>query len=501
MPLDSDHQDLLPRLPACAISDRSRPAWAKRQHCIAAAAVLALLFATGMYALRLVDRSHREQCELPFQVLSDRMLTEPVSVNWLETPRLTLCAYGPGHFWATLAIRRVCQGMDGLLAGRLVSLLALLATGAMLGVVVGRKTHCLNRGLFTAVLYIVSPVAYYWIPANRVDALAVFFVCAAYVSLGRGRWSVVACAALIAAGSVVKQPAALAAGPALIHLLLDRRFKAAVGFAGLVSLAGAVLWGALDWQSGGYYLSIAVKGNVNEMAVTKGLVLCLWFLVYPFSMTCLAAIAYFVRTGVRNHALASLFCLGFVSSLLLATCMACKQGSYINYFLEASALGSVLVGICPLPGRCERVQRSIAWSVALVLVAPNLVALGMLPGSLQAAPDSPALRALLNDGQRQPILVDPLWIDVALASPHSLVVNEPYMLRMVIEGHCLDPRPLVRSMARGDIPWLVLDRRLEDHCSEHGSRWHRQLLEAMEQHYELAVEGERLAAYRYRMVK
>jgi dolichyl-phosphate-mannose-protein mannosyltransferase len=480
--------------------DRAWPAAWSGRNVLRVTAALALVMAAGLYLARALDHGHRERCESSFQAVVDRLRHEPVSGQWLQSPHLTLCAYGPGHFWAALGLEQLSGGqIDSRVSGRLVSLLALLATAALLGRLVARHTASFDRGLLTALLYVVSPVAYYWIPANRVDALAVLFVAAAYASLGSSRRSVLVCAALLALGSLVKQPVALSAGAVFVHLLVWRRVGDALTFAVAVAVLGSALWLGLNWHSDGYYLAIAVKGNLNRMILSKGLVLAAWFLAYPFGLACLAAVGVVTRAGLRRDPRASLFCLGFCASVLLGLVMGCKEGAYINYFLEASALGSVLIGVCPWTFRFAERRPLVRWALPVLLVAPNLCALALFPGSSETLPNERALKAILaTQREPQPLLADLKWIDSVLASNHWPAVNEPYMLRMTVESHCLDARPIVAAMARGDIPLLVLDRSLQSHLEEQVPDWPQPVLDAMAAHYEPLTTAPGLFVYRHR---
>jgi hypothetical protein len=158
-----------------------------------------------------------------------------------------------------------------------------------------------------------------------------------------------------------------------------------------------------------------------------------------------------------------------------------------------------LIGLSPWPERFVVPQRVARWALPVILIVPNLVALALFPGSSDPVPDERALRAILDsDPSRQPLLVDLKWVDAVLASDHWPAVNEPYMLRMVVESKCLDSRPLIAAMTRGEIPLLVLDRPIEAHLDNPNPDWPRPMLEAMAAHYEPLAEAPLLRIYRHR---
>ena len=236
-----------------------------------------------------------------------------------------------------------------LVPGRLVALLAVVATAAIIGLAVRRRTGRPEQGLLGAVAYLVSPAVFYWTPALRVDTLAVFFSCAAYLAIGAGRTSLLVSAALVALGSLAKPTAALSAVPIFVYLLVNKRYRDACWYALAVCICGGLLWWAVAWYSEGYFWTVAFRNNLNRMLITNGLRSLGSLLLAPFSWLCVAIFARHWKEHGTLATLRSLFCLSFVVSLLVSTVLACREGSHLNYFLETCALGSVLIGLYAIP--------------------------------------------------------------------------------------------------------------------------------------------------------
>ena len=112
----------------------------------------------------------------------------------------------------------------------------MLATAAIIGLAVQRRTGRTEQGLLGALAYLVSPAVFYWVPALRVDTLAVFFSCAVLLAVGAGRTSLLLSAGLVAVGSLVKPTAAFSAVPIFAYLLLNKRHRDAAIYASAVGL-------------------------------------------------------------------------------------------------------------------------------------------------------------------------------------------------------------------------------------------------------------------------
>ena len=479
---------------------------------IAASAVLvaALCAVAGRYAARVFDLSWRDYGEGPVLAMVERMRHEPVSRHWIERPPYTLTCYGPGYYATVLSVSQLTPWQKTVIPGRLVALAAALGIAALVAGVVARQTGRIEFGLFAGLLFLGSSVVSSWVPFHRVDTLAVLFAMAAYAAATSEKTrGLFAAAILIAAGSLVKQTAALAAVPIFVHLLLRRRFRTAAGFAAGVALLGAGLWLAVDALSGGYFLTLAVRGNVNRPAVGHGLRLALGFLQCPTALAGLLVAAWLVKNHART-ALGSLFFTALVLGTLIAVPAAMKEGASINYFLEPCALAAVVVGVHGLPPLGAAMPRRLPIALGVSGIVLAIPGLGDFPAKDDlppAPPGSPSPVAGSAD-DRSPLhpdwtLADGPWVDAVLAARDLPVVNDPFLFRLLVDNGTMQPDELLRAMTEGRIAWLYLARPVEAHRRAVGSelqRWPAPVIAAMHRLYTPVSQQQNACIYRKKVI-
>jgi len=472
--------------------------------CLVLAAALCVV--AGRYAARAFDLSWRDYGEGPVLAMVERMRHEPVSRHWIARPPYTLTCYGPGYYATVLGVSQLMPWQGTVIPGRLVALAAALGITALVAGVVVRQTGRIEFGLFAGLLFLGSSVVSSWVPFHRVDTLAVLFAVAAYAAATSEKTrGLVAAAILIAAGSLVKQTAALAAVPIFVHLLLTRRFRPAAGFAAGVALLGAGLWLAVDALSGGYFLTLAVRGNVNRPAAGHGLRLALGFLQCHTALAGLLVAAWLVKNHTRT-ALGSLFFTAMVLGTLIAVPAAMKEGASINYFLEPCALAAVVVGVHGLPHLGAAMPRGLPIALGvlgLVLAIPGLgdfPATGDLPPAPSGLPPAVA-EAADNPSRLHPdwVLADGPWVDTVLAAGDRPVVNDPFLFRLLVDNGTMRPDELLSAMAEGRIAWLYLARPIEAHGQAVGSelqRWPAPVIEGMHRLYAPVSKQQNACIYR-----
>ncbi|HVC96588.1 MAG TPA: glycosyltransferase 87 family protein, partial [Pirellulales bacterium] len=248
------------------------------------------------YALQTLDLQRKSYGEGPILATVQRMRSEPVSAEWFRAPDYTLSCYGPVYYWVFDLAARLGGSRHSIIPGRLVSLAAALAIAALAAWVVRRETRSVELGLLAPLAFLVSPTVSYWMPYARVDMLALLATLGAYAVLGSKRKSVVAAAALIAAGSLVKPTCALAALPIVAHLIVWRRWRHAIVFSLVVAALGAVAWGAVQWWSRGFFLTSVLVGNRNQMIPWRGYAYGYEFLASPLGTSAMLVVVYLLVT-------------------------------------------------------------------------------------------------------------------------------------------------------------------------------------------------------------
>lgn len=466
--------------------------------------IISIGCATGLYAWRTWSVNSVEYGEGPILAMVERMKLEPISRRWLEQPPYTLCTYGPGFHWLVMLASQLAPAEPSLLPGRCVVLIAFLATAALIGLAIARRTSNPEQGLVAALAYLISPVALYWVPAHRVDVVAVFFSCAAYLAVGNSRRSLLASAVLIVAGSLAKQTAALSALGIFLHLLIVGRRRDAAWFAIAVSLLGGSCWLILDRASGGFFWIAAIRGHQGAMLPEQGLWHALCALAWPVSWLCLLILGRLVYEQGIGEIFRSLFCQCLVINFALMTLFSARVGATQSYFLETCALGSMVIGLYGLPLlrqiRVEWVRTALTGFAAISVLAP-LVAIGCWRGCFTRIPESTAAEASRYVAQTPAegiVLADGDWQPWITAGGRKLAVNDAFSLRLLIEHGTLNPAAFVESLQRGGIPLVVLDQSLDEHLRSDLRRWPDEVLAALDHAYVQVVAKPGLWIYQPR---
>ena len=463
-----------------------------------------LLLVITSAVLRVFDFSHPgDYGEGPVLAMAERMGGEAVSHEWLDRAPYTLSCYGPGYYWVVGAAAAVSPWPRTLIAGRLVSLLATLATAALIGWIVRRHTGRIELALTGALIYLVSPIVHSWATPHRVDPLAVLFATAAYAAITARRGGVVTSAACVVIGSLVKQTVAFCAVPIFLYLLLSARYRAAMTYALVVATGGAAAWFALDRASGGYFLATAIRGNLGSLLPTQGLWASHAFLCTPLATAALLVIGYrFVRRPAA--ALGSVYCVGFVLSTLIAAALSAKEGAGASYFLEASSLAALVVGchgLRVLWSADERRTLAVLAILALILVAPEVRFLRQRGFCLHVEPFGRSLvRSRLKAAPDAGILADGQLVPAVLSAGFTPLVNDPFVFRLLVDQGRIEAAPLVEAMKRGDVPYLVLKQSVathREHVGRTSQKWPVQILDAFEQHFVLDATGKEVFIYRH----
>jgi hypothetical protein len=449
-----------------------------------------LLVALYGHTRRVFDLTRKEYGEGPILAMVERWRQEPISARWLEGPQWTLSCYGPGYYAVVRLVSPWTPWDHTLIPGRLVSLLALVATSAMVALIVYRESRSATLAQIAALTYLFASPVLIWLPFARVDSLAVFFAVSAYAAVGPRKRNLVLSGLLIVIGSLVKQPVALCALPICAHLVLNHRRREALGYLLGVGTLGAALWSLLAWASGGYFFAGAIVGNLNPL-ILSSLPWKIWrFWKSPLAVSALGVLVYLLLVD-RHQVKASLYASGLLVSAVLSSVLIAKEGSGQNYYLEAAALATVVVALYGFRVLWTIPQR---WALALLL---GLTAFGTLAGAyslkLLSRPFavSPCHVWVAVLGERH-ILADGTCMDALATEAKLPVLNDPYLYRMMVENGALDADPLVAAMASGEVAALVLERSVEDHRTSKyldGQReyrsWATPVVDAMRRYYVL----------------
>ncbi|NNJ10778.1 hypothetical protein EKD04_010600 [Chloroflexales bacterium ZM16-3] len=275
----------------------------------------------------------------------------------------------------------LCAGLaaltgSALLAGRLISLLSALAATAAIAALAGNHNQCgkkifgegqalpeplpsNTRGyrLFP-LLFLTIPIVREWAALMRVDMLGVALGLWGLVALGRpgGRRRPLL-AGLLMLASLFTKPSLLAAPAAaglwlLWDLLRAQRgergphLRNLIALGGTLALGGGLLFGLLQWASGGWFALHVVAANANRW--DAGLAQGFWEaqirLRWPLAAAALLAlVAAIIHRGEHHVPLAPALIYTLAGALTAAGVG--KVGAYSNYFLELYAGLVWIVGV------------------------------------------------------------------------------------------------------------------------------------------------------------
>ncbi|MGC9335737.1 MAG: ArnT family glycosyltransferase, partial [Anaerolineae bacterium] len=276
-------------------------------------------------------------------------------------------------------------------AGRIWTLLALVAVTALIVAWVRRTSRRWLPALAAGLLFAGSPYIYHWAPLFRVDLIGLaltlgglyavkagFSPGAAEVGPGRKAvwrrpifWVAVV---LFVAALYAKQSFVFAPAAALIYLFffVDRRQALAMA-AGIALLGGGVFAAVTLLTAGGFWSGL-VTSNVNpflwaefwkqqtEFFTTFSVLVLLagWYLVDKFLLG---------RTGAARPGVTPLDV--YLPAALLSLGLAGRAGAWENYFFEALAALAVAagLGLARLAGHGSRLLRLAAPALVLAQVA------------------------------------------------------------------------------------------------------------------------------------
>lgn len=196
--------------------------------------------------------------------------------------------------------------------------------------------------------FLALPIVREWAVVMRVDMLGVCLGLWGAVVARRnaGRAAVLWAVPLLLA-SLLTKPSLIAAPGAVVVWLLLRDWQRAVLVAGALALGGGLLVGLLQWASGGWFFFHVVTANANEWQAT--LAYNFWhdqlvihgtlFVAAPLGVVAWLARGVAVRPWQERRAVLLPVTLPIMYTLLgIVTAIGVgKVGAYLNYFLELYA--------------------------------------------------------------------------------------------------------------------------------------------------------------------
>jgi hypothetical protein len=193
--------------------------------------------------------------------------------------------------------------------------------------------------------------------------------------------------------------------------------------------------------------------------------------------------------------------------------LACRDGSGMAYFLEASALASLVIAVHGLRSLFEfqgndTMTGDVRWRsvavraglaiLAMVLAVPGTKTVRERGLTCQSASyGQDFLSAQLESGER--VLADGQHLAGVLAAGAVPVLNDPFYFRQMTEQGRASAEDLARSIERGEIDKLVLRKSIAEHLRDvdvDGQKWPKRVLTAMESRFVLESQTDSILIYR-----
>ncbi len=371
--------------------------------------------------------------------------------------------------------------------GRLISLASTLVSAVFVFLLLRELTHQRLVALIGAGLLLTNPFVGYWSVLARIDSLALALSLAALYVIGRwprARWGVVGCAGLLIAAVYTRQSYGLAAPLASFVWLwwhpdgpLRRQ---ALALAATVAGAGLLIFGLLNFASGGGFFFNIVTANVNAytLALLGEFALELWTTL-PYLIV---AGALFLLLGLPRRPRAWRLVAPYLVGATLSGLTIGKIGSNINYWLElcaalAMATAALLAWLQTRPLLRNGVMLLLALQVFLVLPGSRyqLFVNFRIDGDDELAQLFNEVRAA--DG---PVLADEMMGVLPLLERPILL--QPFELTQLAEAGVWDQQPLLDALDEQEFAQiLILDFPGANLAEE---RWTPQMLARIESRYE-----------------
>lgn len=427
---------------------------------------------------------------------------ESIYSNNLDEPPYVISNYPPFYIWTMAGVTRL-TGMPLLQSGRLVSFIASLSSGLILGLLAREISAKASAGLLAAGLFLGNPYLMIWGGLGRVDMLAIMLSLLGVWLVYRGgnKWLQIGVAGICLAAAVYTRQTTLLAGPlaCLIYLWRQqpRRALQLAAWVGGIGLASFILLNSLS--KGGFFTNI-VTANVNRYQFSRLVSLgSQQLLILPVILVLgLGKTAQALARGVRRTTSPSpsrVFTLTglpfYTLGAFVVAMLAGKVGSDVNYFIELSAACSLWTAV------------TVTQHISTTQIAPRLVRMAltlqmvfMLAGGIFVWQDVYASTTQQMgiyqqlEGQVQvaaqqgPVLSDDYLHLVLLAG--QPIYYQPFEYGQLYQAGLWDPSRLAAEIDQQRFPLILIGgNTIEKDCC-----WPPQLIQAIWNSYDLTYEEE-----------
>ena len=392
-------------------------------------------------------------------------------------------------------------GANLLLSGRVISVMASIASAALIAALVRLITNNNLSAFIASGLFLGHPFVYTWSPLARVDLLALFFclgaLCMVFYRWFSWRWMILAILFFLA--SIYTRQSYMLAGPlAALTWLWKQDRRRAVLFTGILFIAVLGLFAGIEISTHGGFSRNIIRANINrfDLGILSGMFQH-FLLIWPvIILGCLGFSGLLLanhfrhRTETPNSIIFPglvFFCLGaFISALTVG-----KVGSGVNYFLELIASCAILsaVAIDALILQPFRLKLIMMLAITGQLVWLLAGAYIQFTVSSEAHWDRLEWYQQLADRVKVaagygPVLSDDyLGMVVQAGQP---VIYQPFEYGQLYQAGLWNPEPLAEQIQAGKFSLIVIGGdTLDKPCC-----WPPELIQAIQESYLIEYQPE-----------
>jgi len=397
-------------------------------------------------------------------------------------------------FYALL-IRLFYSDSDPFLPGRAISLLALICSSILLGLLVREGTKNRTLAFIASCVFLVMPENAAFGSLVRVDILSVTFSLACLYVGWRykdSRYGIFISAALGVAAWFTKQTAILGPLSLFFWLLLIRDKRKAFVFGAMYGVILTVLISLVELMAHGVFLKNILDYSITSFSFETIIDYVKWYPFSHFPLHLLALIgvvfgfAAVLQKGWRSSPLFIylIICIGSLASLG-------KEGASTLYLFEFHAACAINLGV-GLSAIFEKTKRPIAVSVIVLLALMSLSGFNILANAAFYGNDSKTEQMAVDviKSVADPILIeDPGY--ALLAGKTNLDLINPFLAAQLSARRLLDLNPIIQNIQLDKYKLIALTSPADKPSSLTLARFPQPMLLEMKQHYRfVGIVGE-----------
>lgn len=400
---------------------------------------------------------------------------EPIYKADINKPPYTIANYPPLYILSVAALNSTLK-IPLFQAGRVISIIFTLASGAIVGLFGSQLTRNKWLGVFSAAIFMGNPYVLLWSSLARVDMMALGFSLLGLWLLYRSGNDIyqLLLVCLIFLISIYTRQTYLLAGPlAAIAWLWHQNKRRAIIFVVLLGGASLLLFGVINALTGGGFYTNIVLANINQYDGVRTLSMFRQlFIIWPFILiiALLAVCSIILLPLVKSRVSAAntkehefiIFGLGFYTFGALVSALTIgKVGSDVNYFLELIAVCSIwsVLGLDYLLGQKKILKflslGLIALQVLWVFIAGITLSRTTIDARWKDLDTYNTLFSRVQNAVREGTVLSDDYLDMIVLSGQP-IYYQPFEYGQLYYANVWDPTQFVSEIEQGVFPLILI---------------------------------------------